>query len=228
MKKNCVLSWSGGKDSALALLYLQKSEKYSIKGLLTTVMEPVEEINLHHVPVDLIRAQAKSLGLPLYEVNVPHNADNKTYEYAHLEMLQKLKKEDISSLAFGDIFLDEIRKYREDMLKPTGIDVQFPLWHKDTKALANTFVSLGFKAIVVAVDQKKCGTGMAGRLLDKRFLNELPQNVDPCGEHGEFHSFVYDGPLFKRAIQYNKTAQRLIDYRPQADLEMLITEIKQI
>jgi uncharacterized protein (TIGR00290 family) len=196
------LCWSGGKDSALALHEVQKSQKYEIAGLLVTVSEEYNRVSMHGVPRSLVEQQARYLGLPIEIVFIPGSSSMQEYESRMRQALTRFQQEGVSSAVFGDIFLEEVRKYREDNLLKSGMKGIFPLWGRDTTELVRYFITLGFRAVVTCVDSKVLDKGFIGRTIDEEFLAELPPGVDPGGENGEFHSFVYDGPIFKRRIDF--------------------------
>ena len=198
--ENILVSWSGGKDSALALQELRKDSRYHIAALLTTVTEGYDRISMHGVRRVLLEQQAADLGLPLEIVWIPKNASNEAYEARMGQALERYKRSGVSSVAFGDIFLEDLRQYRQEKLALLDMQGLFPLWKRDTRQLAGAFIEAGFKAITTCVDTQALGEGFVGRRFDTHFLAELPASVDPCGENGEFHSFVYDGPLFKQGI----------------------------
>jgi uncharacterized protein (TIGR00290 family) len=195
--------WSGGKDSAMALYEIKKDHQYEIASLLTTITEDYDRVSMHGVRRALVEKQAQSLGLPLKEVFIPQNCPNQEYESRMRDTLASFKKTGITQVAFGDVFLEEVRKYREDNLSRLGIKGLFPLWGRDSTELTKSFIALGFHAVTTCVDAKILEQRFAGRLLDGDFLAELPANVDPAGENGEFHSFVFDGPLFRERIPYD-------------------------
>jgi uncharacterized protein (TIGR00290 family) len=198
---NVVLSWSGGKDSSLALHEIMKTEA-DLRGLLTTITKDYDRISMHGVRRELLRQQAVSLGLPLYEVSIPKDASNEIYEKETESVLLRLKKSNtITAVAFGDLFLQDIREYREKLLGRLELDCIFPIWGQDTKKLAYQFIQNGFRAIVCTVDPKKLDKRFCGAEFDGSFLSEIPDTVDPCGENGEFHTFVYDGPIFKDRLR---------------------------
>jgi len=200
---NVVLSWSGGKDSSLALHEIMKTDA-NVKGLLTTITKDYDRISIHGVRRELLRQQAMSLGLHLYEVSIPKDASNEIYEKETESVLLRLKKSDaISSVVFGDLFLQDIREYREKLLARLGLGCIFPIWRKDTKKLAYQFIQDGFRAIVCTIDPKKLDKQFCGCEFDGSFLSEIPGTVDPCGENGEFHTFVYDGPIFKDRLRFS-------------------------
>jgi uncharacterized protein (TIGR00290 family) len=194
--------WSGGKDSALALYELQKSQKYKVVSLLTTITEDYDRVSMHGVRRILVEEQARALGLPLHEVFISKSCSNEEYESKMRESLTRFQPAGISLVAFGDIFLEEVRKYRENNLSKLGLQGIFPLWGRPTTEITSSFITLGFRAVVTCIDSKVLDERFLGRELDESFLAELPPNVDPCGENGEFHSYVYDGPIFKQRIEY--------------------------
>ena len=202
MKEQILFSWSGGKDSAIALYMLQKEKKYTIASLLTTLTKDYDRISIHGIRRELLEKQAKSLGLPLKEMFISKNKSNSEYESKLKSTLIKFRKENIHCVAFGDIFLKDLRKYREDKLSLVKMKGIFPLWKKNTKKLAKEFINLGFKSLISCVDSKILSKKFVGRKFNNSFLSDLPPNVDPCGENGEFHSFVYDGPIFKKEIPF--------------------------
>ena len=195
-----LLSWSGGKDSALAFYEIRKDPRYEIVGLLTTVTEDYHRISMHGVREVLLEKQASSIGLPLSKVFISKDGSNKEYESKMKEVLLRFQRSGVFTVAFGDIFLEEVRKYREGNLAKVGMKGIFPIWGKEN--LSQRFIDLGFKAIVTCVDTKYLDKRFVGRLFDNKFLAELPADVDPNGENGEFHSFAFDGPIFREKISY--------------------------
>jgi uncharacterized protein (TIGR00290 family) len=208
-----IFTWSGGKDSAMALYELQKSKDYEVVALLTSVTEDYDRISMHGVRQILLEQQAQSLGLPLEKLYLTRNSSNEEYEAKMKEKLLQYKEQGVSSVIFGDIFLEDLRKYREDNLARVVMKGIFPIWKRDTAELARTFIDLGFKAVITCVDSNVLDGKFAGGYFDNRFLSELPGNVDPCGENGEFHSFVYDGPLFQERIRFRRGKVVLRDNR---------------
>jgi len=208
-----IFTWSGGKDSAMALYELQMADSYEITALLTTVTEDYDRISMHGVRAALLEQQAQSLRLPLDKVYITRNASNEDYEAAMRDKLLHYRSRGIHSVVFGDIFLEDLRKYREDNLAKAGMQGIFPIWKRDTAELARTFIDLGFKAVITCLDSNVLDKRFVGRVFDERFLSELPDNVDPCGENGEFHSFVSDGPIFRERIPYKKGRIVLRDER---------------
>ncbi len=195
-----ILSWSGGKDSALALDALRRDSRYQVMGLLSTVNREYRRISIHGVRESLLDAQAASLGLPLHKVQLSARSSNEEYESAMGAVLAELKGRGISHVAFGDLFLEDIRHYREAQLARLGIQGVFPLWLCPTAALAREFTARGFKAVLCCVDGEVLGPEFAGREYDAQLLEDFPAGVDPCGENGEFHTFVYGGPVFSAAL----------------------------
>jgi uncharacterized protein (TIGR00290 family) len=194
--------WSGGKDSAMALHALRASREYRITALLTTITEEYDRISMHGVRRALLERQAESLGLPLHAVLIPPQCINATYEERMNEALAQHFARGVRSVAFGDIFLEDLRVYREKNLAQIGMQGLFPIWKRDTRDLVREFVRLGFRAITVCVDPRVLDASFAGRELDASFFADLPPGVDPCGENGEFHTFVFDGPVFKTPIAF--------------------------
>jgi uncharacterized protein (TIGR00290 family) len=203
MGKEVLLSWSGGKDSSLALYNAQKLG-YEIRALITTITRDYDRISMHGVRRVLLEKQAKSLGIPLEEVFIWDGIKNEDYESIMEKVMRKYKNLGISSVIFGDIFLEDVRNYRERNLAKIGMSGIFPIWGKDTRELAREFIELGFKAVITAVDGNVLDGKFVGREYNKDFLEALPKNVDPCGENGEFHTFVYDGPIFKERVEFEK------------------------
>ena len=213
MRERVLFTWSGGKDSAMALYELQKSQSYEIAALLTTVTEDFNRISMHGVRHILLERQAESLGFPLERVLISRNSSNEEYESSMREVLERYKADGIESVVFGDIFLEDVRKYREDNLSRIGMEGIFPLWGRDTLELAHAFIGAGFRSIITCIDGSALGRGYAGRLYDEQLLSGLPEDVDPCGEHGEFHTFVFDGPPFSEAVAFRRGRVVLRDER---------------
>jgi uncharacterized protein (TIGR00290 family) len=202
MAEDILFCWSGGKDSAMALHALQLAHEHRICALLTTVTEEYDRISMHGVRRVLLERQAESLGLPLRVVTIPPQCVNATYEVRMKEALGEHVAQGVRRVAFGDIFLEDLRAYREKNLAQLGMTALFPIWRRDTRDLARDFLRLGFRAITVCVDPCVLDPSFAGRELDQSFFDDLPQGVDPCGENGEFHTFVYDGPVFREPIRF--------------------------
>lgn len=195
-----VLCFSGGKDSALALQALQRQPAYDVVQLLTTVTSEYDRVSMHGVRRGLLRMQAEALGLGLTEVAVPPGASNAVYEREMGRAVARWHARGIRHMAFGDIFLEDLRTYREQRLRAAGLACVFPLWQRDTAALAREFIETGFRATVVCVNTAQLDASFAGRPFDEAFLRDLPAHVDPCGERGEFHTCVLDGPTFQWPI----------------------------
>jgi len=202
MKKNVLMSWSGGKDSSLVLYEIQKNRDYEITALITTVTSDYDRVSMHGLRTSLLEEQGSSLNIPLEKVFISKNASNDEYESSFNKVLLNYKESGIRDVVFGDLFLEEIKKYREDLLRKIGMECIFPVWKRDTIKLAKRFIELGFKAITVCVDSNVLGKEFAGHEYNEKFLNDLPKSIDPCGENGEFHTFVYDGPIFKSRIDH--------------------------
>ena len=200
MVEKVLFSWSGGKDSAMALHIVSRDQRYEVVGLLTTVTEGYNRISMHGVREALLEQQASSIGLPLSKVFLSKNSSNEEYEAKMKEVMLETREAGVSAVAFGDIFLYEIKKYRESNLVKVGMKGIFPIWAKGN--LPQTFIDLGFKAIITCVDAKVLDKRFVGRLFNREFIDELPTSVDPNGENGEFHSFVFDGPIFQNKISY--------------------------
>jgi len=210
-----ILSWSGGKDSALALHTLSQDPSCEVVGLITSVTRDYDRISIHGVRRTLLDAQAASIALPLYQLSLAPNCTNADYEAAFLGALATIRQRnaDVSHIAFGDLFLADVRAYRERMLSATGWTPRFPLWGLNTTALAHHFIQEGFEARLVCVDTTQLDASFAGRAYDTQLLADLPSAVDPCGERGEFHTFVSDGPPFTAPIQYTCGEKVLRDDR---------------
>jgi Predicted ATPases of PP-loop superfamily len=197
-----VLAWSGGKDSTLALAALRADPRYRVLALLTTVTRDYDRISMHGVRRTVLEAQVSALGLPLIEASIPAGASNADYETAFALALRTAQERwpGLRSIAFGDLFLTDVRHYREGLLAPLDWTGLFPLWGEDTAALAQAFVGAGYRAILTCIDTTQLGPEFAGREFDATLLANLPATVDPCGERGEFHTCVYAGPLFARPL----------------------------
>jgi len=201
-KKKIVLSWSGGKDSALAAYEILKEGRHDVAALLTTVTEDYDRVSMHGVRRVLLEAQARALNLPVRQVLIPKDAGNAQYEERMASVLEDFKAQGVHAVAFGDIFLEDLRAYRENNLARLGLRGIFPLWKRETGALVKDFIRLGFKAVVVCVDTQVLDASFAGAEINGDFLARLSAGVDPCGENGEFHSFVYDGPGWARPVPF--------------------------
>jgi uncharacterized protein (TIGR00290 family) len=198
--EKAILSWSGGKDSAMAFNELSKDRRYEVTSLLTTTTEGYDRVSMHGTRLSLLEQQAKSLQRPLIKVTIPQGSSNEQYESVMREVLTRAQAGGVTVVAFGDLFLEDIRRYREEKLSELGMKAVFPIWKRDTGELASSFINAGFHAILVCVDSKSLDRSFVGRAFDKLLLADLPHGVDPCGENGEFHTFVHAGPIFSRPI----------------------------
>lgn len=204
MPEPVLMCWSGGKDSALALAAALADAALRVEALLTTVTAGYERISMHGVRRTLLEDQAAAAGLPLEQVRIPPQASNGAYEAAMRALLLRYKERGVRRVIFGDLFLEEVRAYRERQLAQIEMRGLYPLWRKDTRALARDFIAQEFKAILVCVDPKQLDPAFCGREFDEQLLQDLPTSADPCGENGEFHTFVYDGPIFRRPLRVTR------------------------
>lgn len=198
-KEKIILAWSGGKDSAYALYQLQQSEQYEVAYLLSTFNGTLRRLSMHGVQESLIEAQAAAIGLPLLKVYV-YESNNAEYEQQMATVLQQAHQAGIGTVAFGDIFLEDLRAYREEKMRQVGMACIFPLWQKDTRQLVHDFIGQGFVTITCCINDGYLDKSWVGRIMDSEFVNQLPPNVDPCGENGEFHSFCMAGPIYRQPI----------------------------
>lgn len=203
MKTNLFFNWSTGKDSALALYLLLQDPKIAVKHLLTTVNSDYDRVSMHGLRRTLMEQQLTAIGIPYSTVELPQSPTMEMYSKAMSEAVKQLQQKGLHATAFGDIFLEDLRAYREDNLHPLGIKTYFPLWKKDTRTISQQFFELGFKAITVCCKSDLLDESFVGREYDQSFINDLPKNVDPCGENGEFHTFCYAGPIFKSPLQFS-------------------------
>ncbi|WP_299781449.1 diphthine--ammonia ligase [uncultured Formosa sp.] len=195
-------NWSTGKDSALALYKLLKDETYVVEKLVTTINTHSNRVSMHGLRIELLKAQTAAIGILVQYIELPEQPTMYDYNAIMTTATNQLKAEDYTHAAFGDIFLEDLKFYREMQLLEVGINGVFPLWKRNTKKLINEFLDLGFKAIVVCADAKYFNEDFVGTILDHDTINNLPETVDPCGENGEFHTFCFDGPLFKAPIPF--------------------------
>jgi uncharacterized protein (TIGR00290 family) len=200
-RKKAIFNWSGGKDSSLCLYKVLQENKFDVVRLLTSVNSQYQRISMHGVRVELLEKQAELIGIPLQKLELPEMPDMEIYEKQMETILMDLKSAGAEVSVFGDIFLEDLRKYREEKLSSIGLAGVFPLWKRDTKDLLNEFLDLGFKTIITCVNEKYLDKSYAGKIIDRNFISDLPANVDPCGENGEFHTFVFEGPIFKEPIK---------------------------
>lgn len=200
-REKAIFCWSGGKDSALCLHRIK--EKYEIVSLLTTVNSAYGRISMHGVREQLLDLQCKSIGLPLHKISLGNSCCNEEYEQAMRTTLEMFKSKSVSKVIFGDIFLQDLKEYRQKQLATIEMEGIFPLWMESTKDLVDEFIQLGFKGITCCVSDAYLDKSMVGRFIDNKFIESLPSNVDPCGEYGEFHSFTYDGPIFEWPVKFS-------------------------
>lgn len=203
MKKHkTFLNWSGGKDAMFALHQMKENTGFAIKKLLTTFNQKNNRVNMHGVHLELMKKQAENLEIPLQPVFLKPQISLAEYNKLMNTHLEELKKENYTHAMFGDILLKDLREHREKQLGEINIKAVFPLWKKDTAKLIQDFIETGYQAIIVSTNDKYLDSSFCGRILDESFLEDLPKNVDPCGENGEFHTFVFDGPLFKKPVNF--------------------------
>lgn len=214
-KIEVAVSWSGGKDSALALWYLLQDDRYQVVHLFTVFDEELKRVGLHGTPEHLVEKQAKAMGLPLKKLFLKSSENHGAYEQLMDQYFNKLRQHGTRHVMFGDIFLDDLKKYRDQMLKKTGLKGIYPIWKKDTKVLVRKFISEGFKTAVCAANAKYFSESALGKTIDENFLVELKEGVDPGGENGEFHTFVFDGPIFRNPVKFSigKVVQKDYEYK---------------
>ncbi|WP_231459633.1 MULTISPECIES: diphthine--ammonia ligase [unclassified Pedobacter] len=200
-KKQCIFNWSGGKDSTLALHYALQDDSLEIKYLVTTVTEKFNRVSMHGVRAALLIKQAQSVGIPLYQIQLPDMPDMETYDNVMKNHMNHFKACGITHSIFGDIFLEDLRKYREEKLSEVGLKAIFPLWKRNTTDIVNDFLNLGYKTIIVCCQQNL--KLYCGEVITKDLINNLPPDIDPCGENGEYHTFAFDGPVFNNKLDFN-------------------------
>ena len=220
MKKKVLMSWSTGKDSAWSFYQLQQQPEYELVGLFCTINKKFSRTAMHAVRVELLQMQADQIGMPLDIIEIPHPCTDAEYESIMQDFVDDVKKRDVEYFAFGDLYLQDIRDYRVDKLKESGITPIFPLWKHPTDKLALEMIRGGLRAVITCVDPKQLNGDFVGREYNQKFLDDLPENVDPCGENGEFHSFVFEAPMFNEKINVSvaKKIERdgfvFVDVRP--------------
>jgi uncharacterized protein (TIGR00290 family) len=202
MQHRSYINWSGGKDSALALYHTLRSGTHSPDLLLTSINAAVDRISMHGVRSSLLQSQADAIGIPLCTLSLPEGLGMTEYNDTMSSAVTSLHRQGYRDTIFGDIFLEDLRIYREQQLAPLGIRAHFPLWRRDTTDLLHEFLDLGFRTVVVCIRSGLLDKSFAGRIIDADFIKDLPKNVDPCGENGEFHTFVFDGPIFKKPVGF--------------------------
>lgn len=198
------MNWSSGKDSALALYYIQQEKSLEVQKLFTTLDASSGKVSMHDVTKELLYAQAESIGIDMEIANIATSTSLEDYNKGIGEKVEHFREEGMTHSIFGDIFLEDLKEYRESQLKKVNIEPVFPLWKTETSKLIREFIDLGFKAICVCTNSKYLDDSFCGRIIDEGFVADLPKNVDPCGENGEFHTFVFDGPIFKKPILFKK------------------------
>ena len=206
-------NWSTGKDSSLALYYIMKDQSFDIDLLFTSVNAHHNRVSMHGLRKELLEIQANSIGIPLETLDLPENPSMDSYNEKMTVAVNQLTSKGFTDCVFGDIFLEDLRIYREEQLTPFGIKSHFPLWKQDTTELITKFIDLGFKAIVLSLNASVLDKSFLGRVIDHDFINDLPDNVDPCGENGEFHTFCFDGPIFKKPINFTKGEEVFKEYK---------------
>lgn len=216
-KKACIFNWSGGKDSSLALYHCLNDPHLDIRYLVTTVNDNANRISMHGVREELLIRQAESIGIPLYQIRLPEMPGMKEYDEAMSLHLRKFKEEGITHSIFGDIFLEDLRKYREERLAEAGLKAIFPLWKRDTSELIGEFLHLGFRTVIVCT--KHFLESLAGREITKELILTFPKDIDVCGENGEFHTFVFDGPIFSHPVQFQVGEKVFKEFKAPKDTD---------
>ena len=203
-KKRALFQWSGGKDSAMALQRIMQNPEYSVERLLTTINESQNRVTMHGVRRDMIQKQAEQIGLPLSILSLPDSPEMDSYNRAMYNRMSELGKEGFTHAIFGDIYLEDLRDYRVNQMQKSGFRAVFPIWNEKPAELIQQFISEGFRAVAVCTSAEKLDKSFCGREIDEAFIEDLPDEVDVCGENGEFHTFVYDGPIFKNPVPFKK------------------------
>lgn len=218
-KKKISVSWSGGKDSAYALYQLLKSDEYEVLNLHTVFDADLKRVGLHGVPEHLIEAQAEALGFPLRKVYLPKDSSHDSYEAVIRDFSLSQKAEGINHIMYGDIFLEDLKAYRDKQLDSAGMKGIYPIWQRSTDQLVRQFIHDGFRTVVCAANAALLGRDKVGKTIDDEWLSDLPENVDPCGENGEFHTFVYDGPVFNQPVGFHKgdVVEKSYEYKKKED-----------
>jgi uncharacterized protein (TIGR00290 family) len=213
----CIFNWSGGKDSSLALYHCLQNPELDIKYLVTTINDAVDRISMHGVRVELLMRQAESIGIPLYQIRLPEMPGMEAYDTIMIKHMEYFRKKGITHSVFGDIFLEDLKKYRDERLAEAGMIGIYPLWKRDTHELINEFLNLGFGTVIACTQERL--ENIAGQKISIELINSLPADVDVCGENGEFHTFAFKGPIFKNEIKY-KTGERVFkEYKAPVDVD---------
>lgn len=215
--KKAYFNWSTGKDSALALYKIFQNKEFEIGTLLTNVNGEFGRVSMHGLREELLEEQVKQIGLPLQRIHFPGDVSMSLYDEIMKEAMQKILEEKYEYAVFGDIFLEDLKAYRDKKLKEVGLEGIYPLWKQDTTILLQEFLNLGFKAITVCVNAKLLDESFVGRIIDQSFIDDLPEGVDICGENGEFHTFVFDGPIFKKPVSFEIGEKVLRTYKATTD-----------
>lgn len=216
--KKTYFNWSTGKDSAIALYKLLRDEEYSVKKLLTSVNSHYDRVSMHGLRRELMEEQIKAIGIPHTTIELPKEPSMEEYESKMRSIIDELKEDGFTTAGFGDIFLEDLKAYREKQLASVGIATVFPIWKRDTTELLHEFIDLGFKTIVVCTKAELLDESFVGRTIDHQFIKDLPSNVDVCGENGEFHTFCYDGPIFSNPVQFEIGEKTYREYKkPKKD-----------
>jgi len=219
-KLTTYFNWSTGKDAALAYYHLQKDKKHQITRLVTSINAYHNRVSMHGLRRELLEIQAKEIGLPLTTIELPEEPTMEDYNDKVKKVVSNLQSKGYAHCGFGDIFLEDLRIYREQQLKPYNIKCHFPLWKRNSTALIEEFLRLGFRAIIICIKSELLDVSFAGREIDENFISDLPENVDPCGENGEFHTFCFDGPIFKKPIEFTLGEKVYREYKnPKKDKE---------
>ncbi|TGV02733.1 Dph6-related ATP pyrophosphatase [Flavivirga rizhaonensis] len=201
-KTKTYFNWSSGKDSALALYHLLQDDRYSVEELITTINSHYNRVSMHGLRKELLLAQTNALNIKSSLIELPEMPNMEIYEQKMTDIVTRLKDDGFTHSAFGDIFLEDLKTYRENQLAEIGLKAVFPIWKRNTKELIHEFLDLGFKTIIVCANSKYFSEDFVGTVIDKHFIDNLPEGVDPCGENGEFHTFCFDGPIFNKAIEF--------------------------
>lgn len=224
-QKKSLMNWSGGKDSALSLYHVLNDKNYDVKYLLTTINDSFKRISMHGVREELLDKQAENIGIELMKLRLPETVSMEEYQSRMEEVLLPLVENGVKYSIFGDIFLEDLRKHREERLAMIGMEGVFPIWKRPSLELLEEFWDLGFKTIVVSVNGNVLDKSFCGKILDRDFVKELPANIDPCGENGEFHTFVYEAPYFKHAInlEIGETVDKIYNFKDADGKEHIST-----
>mgnify|MGYP000141076301 CR=1 FL=1 len=217
MTKKTYFNWSSGKDSALALYKIQQNSNYAVDLLVTTTNQDFERVSMHGLRNELLEKQVEAIGLPLQTIPFPANVTMDSYSETMKNAMNSLVSKGYTHGVFGDIFLEDLKAYRDKKLAEVGVEGVYPLWKQETKQLIHDFLDLGFKAITVCVNAKLLGKEFVGRIIDEQFIKDLPDNVDVCGENGEFHTFVFDGPIFSKPVDFTLGEKVLRSYTLHKD-----------